>query len=189
MLTVYLFCMQLGSILGLILGGYITQGIGWRWLTPIVSIACGVLIIAFAFAFDDTMFPRYRFKGDAYNSNDGDEVTTSAGSGSSPDLHQMEERKGPLGKSTTSTTTFVSTGETTTGQILSIPPLRTYLQQLAPVHYLPDNKTTFFQYFRRPFYLFLFPNIVLAGLQFAFAHTGGKSPQDELRAMAHINDL
>lgn len=55
---------------------------------------------------------------------------------------------------------------------ISMPP-RTYLQKLAPIHYFKDDQTTWFQYFRRPFYLFLFPNIVLAGIQFAFGCTAG----------------
>lgn len=40
MVAVYIFWQQLGSILGLILGGYISDGIGWRWSQPIVAIAC-----------------------------------------------------------------------------------------------------------------------------------------------------
>lgn len=65
-----------------------------------------------------------------------------------------------------SPTTSHDTGE------ISIPP-RTYRQKMALVHYFHDDKTTWFQYFRRPFYLFLFPNIVLAGIQFAFGCTAG----------------
>lgn len=40
MVSIYIFFQQLGSILGLILGGYISDGIGWRWSQPIVAIAC-----------------------------------------------------------------------------------------------------------------------------------------------------
>ena len=40
MVAFYIFFQQLGSILGLILGGYISDGIGWRWSSPIVAIAC-----------------------------------------------------------------------------------------------------------------------------------------------------
>lgn len=50
---------------------------------------------------------------------------------------------------------------------------RTYRQKIALVHYFPDDQTTWFQYFRRPFFLFAFPNIVLAGIQFAFGCTAG----------------
>lgn len=52
-------------------------------------------------------------------------------------------------------------------------PPRTYTQKIALVHYFKDDQTTWFQYFRRPFYLFAFPNIVLAGVQFAFGCTAG----------------
>lgn len=52
-------------------------------------------------------------------------------------------------------------------------PKRTYRQKLALVHYFADDKTTWVQYFRRPFYLFAFPNIVLGGIQYAFGCTAG----------------
>lgn len=39
MVAIYIFGQQLGSILGLILGGYIADGIGWRWSSPVVAIA------------------------------------------------------------------------------------------------------------------------------------------------------
>lgn len=38
MLAFYIWGMQLGSILGLILGGYIAEGPGWRWGCKIVAI-------------------------------------------------------------------------------------------------------------------------------------------------------
>lgn len=50
---------------------------------------------------------------------------------------------------------------------------RSYRQKIALIHYFTDDETTWFQYFRRPFYLFAFPNIVLAGIQFAFGCTAG----------------
>ena len=52
-------------------------------------------------------------------------------------------------------------------------PARTYRQKLALVHYFADDETTWAQYFRRPFFLFAFPNIVLAGIQYAFGCTAG----------------
>jgi MFS family permease len=47
MVAIYIFFQQLGSILGLILGGYISDGIGWRWSSPIVAIACVSCILEF----------------------------------------------------------------------------------------------------------------------------------------------
>lgn len=151
MVAVYIFWQQLGSILGLILGGYISDGIGWRWSQPIVSIACGILILLFIFTFDDTMFPRYRFAGRSLR-----------------DTMQRSDEKGDKSDSPVSQTET----EGNDNDDLDLPP-RTYLQKLALIHYFADDQTTWFQYFRRPFYLFAFPNIVLAGIQFAFGCTAG----------------
>jgi hypothetical protein len=51
-------------------------------------------------------------------------------------------------------------------------PRRTYAQKLRLWVYFPEDKTTYFQYFRRPFALFLFPNVVISGCIFAFGCTG-----------------
>lgn len=154
MVTMYIFCQQLGSILGLILGGYITEGVGWRWCQPTVAIACGVLIVLFVFTFDDTMFPRYRFK------------TESASNPSPGTDDQAGETKDGMEKAAVSSIASEEIGEV-------VMPRRTYLQMLCPIHYFADDKTTWFQYFRRPFFLFAFPNIVLSGIQFAFGCTAG----------------
>ncbi|KAJ5998833.1 hypothetical protein N7451_006643 [Penicillium sp. IBT 35674x] len=155
MVAIYIFFQQLGSILGLILGGYISDGVGWRWCAPIVAIACGVLIILFVFTFDDTMFPRYRFNIPRHGRSDPKE---SRGDGVEP------EKKTGL-ECPISEVESNSLGEDIT--------TRTYLQKIALVHHFADDHTTWFQYFRRPFYLFAFPNIVLAGIQFAFGCTAG----------------
>ncbi|OJJ82543.1 putative MFS transporter [Aspergillus glaucus CBS 516.65] len=158
MLAVYIFFQQLGSILGLILGGYIADGIGWRWSQPIVAIAAAILILLFTFAFDDTIFPRYRFRNQTSTEPPKLDETAQP----SPTNDEKDHKSDP----NLAITISHSAGE------ISMPP-RTYTQKLAPVHYYKDDKTTWFQYFRRPFYLFLFPNIVLAGIQFAFGCTAG----------------
>ncbi|KAJ5965623.1 hypothetical protein N7481_012337 [Penicillium waksmanii] len=152
MVAIYIFFQQLGSILGLILGGYISDGIGWRWSSPIVAIACGVLILLFIFTFDDTMFPRYRFN----SFSDADPTRRNEDAEKEKELEPSVSD--PAGD-----------GEGEGEEILP----RTYLQKIALVHHFADDKTTWFQYFRRPFYLFAFPNIVLAGIQFAFGCTAG----------------
>lgn len=40
---------------------------------------------------------------------------------------------------------------------------RTFLQKLKLWDYQPEDKTTYWQYFKRPFFLFVFPNVVLVG--------------------------
>jgi MFS family permease len=177
MVAIYIFFQQLGSILGLILGGYITDGIGWRWSQPIVAIACvsltvltftqdigadshqGILILLFIFTFDDTMFPRYRFGNSGPSAAKTETCTTQ------DDAQVISEKDQKLEPSTS---VAVSHGA---GEV-DIPP-RTYRQKVALIHYLEDDQTTWYQYFRRPFFLFAFPNIVLAGIQFAFGCTAG----------------
>ena len=116
----------------------------------------GVLILLFIFTFDDTMFPRYRF-------NNALHVGLSVSD--APKEEQNKSDKHPRSESPVSTATSEDSHE----QI----PARSYRQKVALVHYFPDDKTTWLQYFRRPFYLFAFPNIVLAGIQFAFGCTAG----------------
>lgn len=43
---------------------------------------------------------------------------------------------------------------------------RTYIQMLKPWTRYPQNKTTFWQYFRRPFFLFSFPNVLIVSRAF-----------------------
>lgn len=110
----------------------------------------------FIFTFDDTMFPRYRFNQisniNSFNSSDHCEQK---------DQHE----KGTQNEPPISEIDSHGIGEDITP--------RSYRQKIALVHYFADDKTTWFQYFRRPFYLFAFPNIVLAGIQFAFGCTAG----------------
>lgn len=101
------------------------------------------------------MFPRYRFNIPRHERSDPRE---NRGDGVEP------EKKAGL-ESPISEVDSNSLGEDIT--------TRTYLQKIALVHYFADDHTTWFQYFRRPFYLFAFPNIVLAGIQFAFGCTAG----------------
>lgn len=103
------------------------------------------------------MFPRYRFKGSfSLQSPKSDPVPAT----------QTEDQKEQKAEPILSSIPSQGTGE------IDMPP-RTYRQKLALVHYFKDDQTTWFQYFRRPFYLFGFPNIVLAGIQFAFGCTAG----------------
>ncbi|KAL1852170.1 hypothetical protein Plec18170_005894 [Paecilomyces lecythidis] len=157
MVAVYIFGQQLGSILGLILGGYIADGVGWRWSSPIVAIAAGILIILFIFTFDDTMFPRYGSRN-----HSSQEIP----------LNQQDD-KTPLPALDDKTKDVPISLMPSQGAGEIIAPPRSYVQKLALWHSFPDDKTTWFQYFRRPFYLFAFPNIVLGGIQFAFGCTAG----------------
>lgn len=114
------------------------------------------MIIFFIFTFDDTMFPRYRFNSALFTE------------GLVPEIPPKGDDKCEKHAGTESPTSDIAIS----GSIEQIP-ARSYRQKLALVHYFADDQTTWFQYFRRPFYLFAFPNIVLAGVQFAFGCTAG----------------
>ncbi|RDW64469.1 putative MFS transporter [Aspergillus mulundensis] len=162
MLAVYVWGQQLGSILALILGGYIAEGPGWRWSSKIVAILCGFVAILFIFTMDDTLFPRH-----ALISSNAARQQPSAAPPSTTDPYaadDSETKKGP----TTDLTRQPTVGQ---GRTDLLP--RSYLQVLSPIHRWKEDKTTWWQYFRRPFHLFAFPNIIMAGLIYAFANTAG----------------
>ncbi|KAI4824878.1 MFS general substrate transporter, partial [Aureobasidium sp. EXF-8846] len=162
MLSFYLFGQQLGSILGLITGGIISDHLGWRWTQYCVAIIdAGVLVLLF-FTFEETLFPRFVFEkiqgvlpvvqgraspveshidGENLDKKDLNHVTTVQSE--NPNLQQRDF------------------------------PRRTYAQKLRLWVYFAEDKTTYFQYFRRPFALFLFPNVVISGCIFAFGCTAG----------------
>lgn len=102
------------------------------------------------------MFPRYRFN-----------QTSNVNSFHSGDHTEQKEE---LAKDTPNEPPISEIDSHGIGE--DITP-RSYRQKITLVHYFADDKTTWFQYFRRPFYLFAFPNIVLAGIQFAFGCTAG----------------
>ncbi|RAO67986.1 uncharacterized protein BHQ10_003998 [Talaromyces amestolkiae] len=145
-LAFYIWGQQLGSILGLILGGYIAQGPGWRWSCQIVAILSAAVIVLFIFTFDDSLFPRHVLQVSTSNTT-SDTISTNA-------------TKNP-----------VASNAPVEDNVESSP--RNYWHVLAPIHRFRQDHTTWWQYFRRPFFLFLFPNIVVAGLIFAFGCTAG----------------
>jgi MFS family permease len=168
MLSVYLFGQQLGSMwvsfmlegtntrtntcscsLGLITGGSIADSIGWRWSQYIVAIIDAGLLVLLFFTFEETLFPRFLFSS---NQQSAPVATVHDDSGESGNL-SMDGKK---------ESNMVQTVESRSASgFVDEFPKRTYLQTLSLWVYYPQNKTTFFQYFRRPFFLWAFPNIVI----------------------------
>lgn len=163
MLAVYVWGQQLGTILGLILGGYIAEGPGWRWAYRVVAILSGAVVVLFAFTLDDSLFPRYALERSrtAVSQRNATSQTYQDSSTHPTGDTKKEPSIDPLDRQTT----------VNDGDFDFLP--RNYWQVLAPVHYFKEDKTTWWQYFRRPFHLFAFPNIVIAGLIYAFANTAG----------------
>ncbi|KIW46523.1 uncharacterized protein PV06_02191 [Exophiala oligosperma] len=159
MLSFYLFGQQLGSILGLITGGSIADNLNWRWSQYIVAcINAGVLVLLFL-TFEETLFPRFLFGSiNGGVARTGEPVSTVA---NAKDVENTLTRT-------------ESPSEPEVDNALAPQfPKRTYLQKLKPWVYFPEDRTSYWQYFRRPFLLFTFPNVVIAGVIFAFGCTAG----------------
>ncbi|KAI9733656.1 MAG: hypothetical protein M1834_003258 [Cirrosporium novae-zelandiae] len=176
MLSVYISGQQLGAILGLITGGKIADTVGWRWGEYIVAIIGAVVLLLFIFSFEETLFPRFLFSSEVpviigRTSQDSDESTR--------ELHNGKTAKGgdiastaPLGNENDSSNAPQAQPDsywTSSDKF----PKRSYAELLKLWTYYPQNRTTFWQYFRRPFLLATFPNIIIAGFIFAFGSTAG----------------
>ncbi|KAL4940607.1 hypothetical protein BDV06DRAFT_230196 [Aspergillus oleicola] len=165
MLAIYAWGQQLGTILGLILGGYIAEGPGWRWGCKIVAIICGGVAVLIFFSLDDSLFPRHALgSASTFPTDEATIVNTTDG----------ETNNGMAGEDAKKTSEAQALNRTVTlghGSLDVLP--RNYWHILAPVHIFEEDRTTWWQYFRRPFYLFAFPNIIIAGFIYAFANTAG----------------
>jgi MFS family permease len=159
MLSYYLFGQQLGSILGLITGGSIADSLNWRWSQYIVAIIDGGVLVLLFLTFEETLFPRFLFHK-VMGTVPGTESLVTP-------IHTSKDAENTL-MSTPSPSDPDQDNEWT-----SHFPKRTYVEKLKPWVFFPQDSTTFWQYFRRPFLLFTFPNIVIAGVIFAFGCTAG----------------
>ncbi|CDK26270.1 unnamed protein product [Kuraishia capsulata CBS 1993] len=156
MIAVYLFGQQLGSVIGLISGGSIADGPGWRWSQYIVAMIDGAVLLLLIFTFEETMLPRFLFNRNASGlSSEADD----------DGLAESEEK--------TKIISEVREEGSTVDTMISRFPRRSYIQMLKPWVYYPEDRTTYWQYFRRPFFLFFFPNVVISGFIFAFGCTAG----------------
>ncbi|UCK57641.1 hypothetical protein AFCA_000557 [Aspergillus flavus] len=168
MLGVYIFAQQLGSIIGLVAGGYISDGPGWRWAQWVVSIAEGVLIVAFFFTFEETLFPRFLFTSSQTLSTNKATTLAQSDAALEDEIATMKD-KGPVIADTVS----VEEGTAMNTPAPSQFPKRTFREKLRLWVYYPQDHTSYWTYFKRPFFLLKFPNIVIAGVIFAFGCTSG----------------
>jgi MFS family permease len=148
-LSFYLFGQQLGSILGLITGGSIADGPGWRWSQFIVAIIEGGVLVTLFFTFEETIFPRFLFP--TVVAAPSVDIAERGG------LQKLSSED--LTKIPGATATISSSSDA--GVPVTAYPARTYVQKLKPWSYFPEDKTTYWQYFRRPFFLFTFPSVVI----------------------------
>ena len=57
-LAIWNWCLSTGATLGSVIGGYISQGLNWRWNFGFAAIACGCLFILFFFFVPETCYIR-----------------------------------------------------------------------------------------------------------------------------------
>ncbi|KAF5252786.1 hypothetical protein FANTH_2110 [Fusarium anthophilum] len=146
MLSVYVFSQRLGSILGLSSGGSMSDTVGWRWSQNIVG---------FIFSFEETLFSRFLFAGlqsTPLSSQKDEETAEKSTGGKKLDLRAVSSQA---------------------NGIVDDFPKRSYRQILKPWVKYPQNKTSFWQYFLRPFFLWGLPNVVIAAFIYAFGATAG----------------
>lgn len=156
-LSCYLFGQQLGSIIGLICGGKIADTLGWRWSQFIVAIIeAGVLVLLF-FTFEETVFPRFLV---ADRQSDAVGTASSPADYSSPSI-TGDDKKAPRHNVEQDLTATVSTDF---GEAYPCLPKRTLLERLQPWSRCPEDRTTYWEYFKRPMFLFAFPNIVIVSI-------------------------
>lgn len=155
-LSYCLFGQQLGSIIGLITGGHISDTLGWRWSQFIVAIIEGVVLLLLLFTFEETLFPRFLFPR------------------LSP-LHQDQQRRHESAAGAVINHSSEKNPSPSEAEVDPAPdfPKRTLLQRVKPYTFFHQDRTTYWSYFVRPFFLFRFPNIVIAAVIFAFGCTAG----------------
>ncbi|KAI5240099.1 MFS general substrate transporter [Aureobasidium subglaciale] len=159
-LSFYLFGQQPGSMLGLITGGIISDQLGWRWTQYCVAVIDGGVLVLLFFTFEETLFSRFIFEKiqGVLPVTEGRSSPAELSGGNS-DLDEKDVDR---------VVTVQSNSHDIQQRNL---PRQTYAQELKLWVHFPENKTTYMQYFRRPFALFLSPNVVISGCIFAVGCT------------------
>ncbi|KAH6959805.1 major facilitator superfamily domain-containing protein [Ilyonectria sp. MPI-CAGE-AT-0026] len=147
MIAVTLLGQELGVVLGVATGGKVTDDLGWRWVVLTTILVVGISLVCFAVGFEESLFPRFLFARTA--GLDGE------------------------AKSSPAVSKTVSATASDTNALPEKFPKRSYLQSLRLWSYYPEDKTTFWTYMQRPFIIFTFPNVLVAGAIFAFGCNAG----------------
>jgi MFS family permease len=125
--------------LGLITGGSIADILGWRWSQYIVVIIDGGVLVLLFVSFEEKLFPRFLISDSTRNSSSRE--IDSGGKNS--------EGKIP----TAANIIDIAIGDNF--------PKRTLIERFKPWSFYPEGRTTYWQYFRRPFFLLSFPNVTI----------------------------
>lgn len=170
-LAFYLFSQQIGAVIGLVSGGKMDDGMGWRWSQFLVAIIEAGLILTFIFAYDETLFPRFLFERA--------EHTKYVKAVKSNQIELLDSGKISKEEENEKNGLSFNVDETNESESYEFPdvdefPAKTWKQNVTKWWtYFPQDGTTYLQYLRRPFILLTFPNILFAGFNFGFGATGG----------------
>lgn len=165
-LAVYLFFQEIGAVIGLVAGGNIAATIGWRWSQYLVAIVDAFILGLFIFTFQETLFPRFLFERAEHT-----EYVKSIKSTISTEITSSEKQN--IIVESNDNVESNDDVEYNHPKVTDFPGMAYWQGVLKWWVYFPEDKTTYWQYFRRPFILFTFPNIFFAGLMFGFGPTAG----------------
>jgi hypothetical protein len=111
--------------------------LSWRWSQYIVAIIDGVVLILLFATFEETLFPRFLFSSSL----------PFAHSGAASEV-DFDGKKLNAANMTSVANNYNF-------------PKRTLVERLQLWSFYPEDRTTYWQYFRRPFFLLSFPNVII----------------------------
>ncbi|KAL3469495.1 MFS transporter [Aspergillus californicus] len=166
MIAATLLGQELGVVLGVATGGKTTDDLGWRWVVLTTILVVGISLVCFAVGFEESLFPRFLFTRTAG-------LVPEASPSNSTDPRVSDKSKDEEAKSSPTVSKTVSATASDTNTLAEKFPKRSYLQSLRLWSYYAEDKTTFWTYMQRPFIVFTFPNVLVAGVIFAFGWNAG----------------
>ncbi|KAK3215939.1 hypothetical protein GRF29_8g1577618 [Pseudopithomyces chartarum] len=158
-LGIYTFATAIGTYLGPLIGAYVAEGLGWRWIGYVGAIICGGSLIVFYLGLEETEFQRDRYVAGTPDSVilDAEQPVDKA---STPDV-DPEKASGDAAPAVSSAQHSLST-----------PRRKTYWDRIRIITLAPNLRGTGFkQYLNRLWHtlrVFTFPAVWYAGLQWGY---------------------
>jgi hypothetical protein len=129
---------------GLITGGKIADSLGWRWTKRVPACASAIIFVLFIIGFEETMFPRFLF-----NTSTLPTVASRQSSNVGVEADEPKDHSLAVNGSKdmpTATVNFASVQDN--ADLAKRFPRRSYLQMLKPWSWVPEDKMSFFDYFK-----------------------------------------
>ncbi|KAF2480141.1 major facilitator superfamily domain-containing protein [Neohortaea acidophila] len=166
----YLFSTSVGTYLGPLLGGFVADGVGWRWVGWSSAIITSVALVVFYFGFEETSFDRsvVRLRGVEITPGESVEIGPRQNSGQmdrSPEKATEKESE----KDVVLEAPDVQIEILETVPTQSVEKEKSYFQRIALVTRGPVLRGTGFKQYIKELWLvaqvFLFPAVWYSGLQ------------------------